>query len=461
MSRYSEFIGRLAATDNACGFEVSETNPNMFDWQADIVRYACKYGRFGGYEACGLGKTLQQLECAHQIRQHADGKVLILAPLAVAQQTKREAYKFDIGTDVTVCKSADDVRPGINVANYERLHLFDASDFVAVILDEGSILKSVDGKTKSHLLGNYAGVPYRQSWTATPSPNDVMEFGNQAAFLGVMSREEMLATYFVHDSGETQKWRLKGHAREAFWEWMASWSVVIQSPADLGYDAGGYDLPPLVYHEHIIESAPQSGLLFPVDASTLAERRAAKKATIAERIQRAADLANESDERWVIWCNLNDEGTALAKAIPDAVEVAGRHSMDEKEDRLSHFVEGDIRVLITKPKIGGFGLNMQHCHNTVIFPTDSFEAWYQQIRRFWRFGQTEAVNVHLIASEREGAIVANLKRKEAAAQAMFDALVGHMRAKSTANIHSTTRDVLDYTPTQEMEVPEWMMQHCV
>lgn len=454
---YSKFINGKFKRLRDSGFDVADINPALKPYQADIVRYACKRGRFGGFEDCGLGKSLQQLECSRQIVNHTGGKVMIYAPLAVAQQTKREAAKFNIDVDVTICKSSADVKPGINIANYERLHLFDPSDFVSVQLDEGSIIKSVAGKIRNQILNEWSSIDYPMTWTATPAPNDFMEIGNQSQFCGVLSREEMLATFFVHDGGDTSKWRLKGHAQSEFWKWLASWCVMLRGPADLGYDDPGYDLPPIEYIEHIIDAnKPKTGMLFAIEAQTLNERRDARKSTINERVALAAELANQTNEPFVIWCNLNQEGEALAKAIPDAVEVAGRHTVEQKEDRLNDFTQGNIRVLITKPKIGGFGLNWQHCPNTVIFPTDSYEQWYQMIRRFWRFGQKNTVKVHTVASELEGAVIANVKRKEADASNMFNELSQHMKELSSENVKGVLSQIKTYIPTERMEIPQWL-----
>lgn len=456
MNGYQEFIERKTLIDTPTGFDPGDVNPALFDWQADIVRYACMRGRFGGYEDCGLGKSIQQLESARLINEHTNKPVMIFAPLAVAEQTKREAAKFDIQATVRVCKEQKDVGNCINVANYERLHKFDPSQFGGVLLDEGSILKSLDGKVRNALLSEWQCVPFRQSWSATPAPNDFMEIGNQAEFLGVMKRSEMLATFFVHDGGDTSKWRLKGHARDAFWRWMASWCVMIRNPTDLGYPDRGYKLPPLQYHDHYVESPALPGQLFSVNAGTLQERRQARKASIADRLSLAASLAEQYAGPCVIWCNLNDEGERLAKMIPDAVEVAGRHSIEQKEERLAAFTAGEIQTLITKPKIGGFGLNWQHCSNTLIFPTDSWEQWYQMVRRFWRFGQTQAVNVHAIASEAETGVVENLKRKEADAGAMFDGIASAMSKLSTEQIQKTARQTTNYSPQERMELPSWL-----
>lgn len=455
MNDYQQFIEAKTLIDSPTGFEPGEINPALFPWQAEIVRYACMRGRFGGYEDCGLGKSIQQLESARLINEHTGLPVIIFAPLAVAEQTKREARKFDIQAEVRVCKDQSHIGNCINVANYERLHLFDPSQFGGVLLDEGSILKSIDGKTRGTLLKHWQCVPYRQSWSATPAPNDFMEIGNQAEFLGVMKRSEMLATFFVHDGGDTSKWRLKGHAREAFWRWMASWCVMVRRPSDLGYTDGGYELPPIEYHEHYTDAKAQDGQLFAMNANTLHERRGARKASLQDRCEKAAELA-DGDEPCVVWCNLNSEGELLAKLIPGAVEVAGRHTVEQKEDRLAAFTSGDIRCLITKPKIGGFGLNWQHCPNTVIFPTDSWEQWYQMVRRFWRFGQTQTVNVHAVGSEAEEGVIANLKRKEQDAGVMFDGIAAAMSELSREQIKQTQRQTTTYSPQQRMELPSWL-----
>jgi hypothetical protein len=463
---YENFIeGKFHRMPDA-GFVVddSEITESLFPFQRDIVKYACRRGRFGGFEDCGLGKTLQQLEVCRQIirkerLKDAEAKALIFAPLAVAAQTKREAMKFGIleDIDVTVCKQQSDCMPGINVTNYERLHKFDQSAFVTVQLDEGSILKSVDGKIRTEFLSSWNRVKHPMTWTATPAPNDYMEIGNQSQFCGVLSREEMLATFFVHDGGETSKWRLKGHAQTEFWKWLASWCVMMRMPSDVGHSDDGYSLPGLQFTEHVVDSnAKQSGMLFAREARTMADRRQARKATLQARCELSASLANGNDRPWVIWCNLNDEGTLLSKLIPDAMEVAGRHSTDEKEERLEAFTKGECRVLITKPKIGGFGLNWQHCCDTAIMPTDSYEQWYQMIRRFWRFGQNNTVNVHAVASDLEGAVLANVKRKDADAERMFSGIVGHMKEISTQNVRGVERQVVSYQPTERMEIPAWL-----
>lgn len=458
MIEYAEFLTDKSRTVPDRGFRAKGINPKLFDWQAAVVDLACRRGSFGGFEDCGLGKSPQQLECAAQYVQHSGNRVLILCPLAVSHQLIREADKFGISVDVKIARQQSESGSGITVSNYERLEKFEPSEFNGIVLDEGSILKSVDGKTRNALLEAFQHCEFKQSWTATPAPNDHMEIGNQAEFLGAMKRAEMLSTYFVHDGGDTAKWRLKGHAKHRFWEWMASWCVVLQSPADIGYDADEFQLPALHVNNHEIDGGGLGGFLFDMPAKTMGDRREAAKSTISERCEYAANLANESSDAWVIWCNRNAEGEMLAKLIPDAVEVAGRHSVDQKEETLAAFSAGDIRVLITKPKIGGFGLNWQHCHRTAIFPTDSWEQWYQMIRRFWRFGQQNPVTVDLIYSTGESAIADNLRRKEQDSMELMRAMLEQMQMLMTANISGVKPNLETYNATQDMELPQWLQQ---
>jgi hypothetical protein len=453
---YQAFLSEKARLAPDRGFDPVSENPLLFDWQRDVVRLACRRGSFGGFEDCGLGKTAQQLECAAQFVKRTGKRVLILCPLAVAQQTLREAEKFNIDVQCKVVKSSGECEAGISITNYERLHSFDPTEFDGVIVDEGSILKSVDGKYRTMILESFQHCAFKQTWTATPAPNDHMEIGNQAEFIGSMKRSEMLSTYFVHDGGDTAKWRLKGHAKSRFWEWMASWAVCVRKPGDLGYSDNGFVLPALNYIHHEIGGGGLAGYLFDMPATTLDERRDAKKSTITLRCQHVANLVNASDEPWVIWCNYNDEGELLDKLIPDAVEVAGRHSTDAKEEMLTDFTRGRVRVLITKPKIGGFGLNWQHCHNTVIFPTDSWEQWYQMIRRFYRFGQKQAVNVHVVYSTGEAAIVSNLERKEADSHELFEAMAVHMSDLSKQAIRGVMPNITHYNADKAMELPAWL-----
>lgn len=437
---YADFLKRKAIVDPPTGLaEVPHLHASLFPFQHDIVSWALRRGRAAIFADCGLGKTFMQLEWA----QHIPGRVLILAPLAVAQQTVREGTKF--GVPATYARSQEEADAGerITVTNYEMLQHFDASVYQGVVLDESSILKAFDGKTRTELIETFHNTPFRLACTATPAPNDYMELGNHSEFLGIMSRTEMLATFFVHDGGDTSSWRLKGHGQDAFWKWLASWAVMLRKPSDLHYSDEGFDLPPLrILQETVKTEAQGTGHLFPVEAQSLQERLEARRNTVDARVDACAALVNASTEPWVVWCNLNTESEALTKAIPDAVEIRGSHSPAEKEAALAGFADGSIRVLVTKPSIAGFGLNWQHCANVAFVGlSDSYEQFYQATRRCWRFGQTRPVDVHLIVADVEGAVVANIERKERDAQNLANNLVKHMSDLSTSAIKSgSTRE---------------------
>ncbi len=460
---YEQFLDNKAVTMKPSGLSVcpAELSPRLFDFQRDITRWALARGRAALFENCGLGKTIQQLEWAHQIFVATGQDVLILAPLAVADQTVTEGAGF--GYSVTLCRSQDDIRPGINITNYEMMHRFSAGRFGAVVLDESSILKSHDGKYRNMLIDAFADTPYKLACSATPAPNDYMEIGNHAEFLGIMSRVEMLAMFFTHDGGDTSKWRLKGHGEAAFYQWLASWAVMIQKPSDLGYDDGAFILPALNLHHHVIEATVESawelGTLFPVEAIDLQGRQRARKASTGQRVQAVAAMVDASDEPWVLWCNLNDEADQLERAIPGAVQIAGRDKPEHKEGAMKAFSAGEIRVLVTKPSIAGYGMNWQHCANVAFVGlSDSWEDYYQAIRRCWRFGQTQEVNCHIVTAETEGAVVANINRKETQAAAMQDAMVDHMKLISQSEIRTTqaARDVATYA-RETAEGEGWAM----
>jgi hypothetical protein len=439
MNNYADFLYRKAVVSPPCGIAVPELHSALFPFQRDIVKWALKRGRAAIFEDCGLGKTLQQLEWA----RHIPGDVLILAPLAVAQQTVREGERFNI----PLTYSRDETNAsGITITNYEMLDHFDAERYIGVVLDESSILKAYDGKTRTRIIEAFAKTPYRLACTATPAPNDYMELGNHAEFLGTMTRAEMLSMFFVHDGGETQTWRLKGHAQNDFWKWLASWSVMIRKPSDLGYDDATFALPPLRLHENVLRlERPPAGELFPIEALTLQERIRARRDSLDERVAACADLVNSSDESWIIWCNLNDESSALRSAIPSAWEIRGADSFVKKEVVLEAFVSGAARVLISKPSICGWGLNWQHCHNAAFVGlSDSWEQFYQATRRIWRFGQRSPVDVHLIVSDAEGAVLKNIKAKDAAANDMAENMVIHMRGEMRANINGSQRMINHY-----------------
>lgn len=629
MREYSAFLAQKAISDPSTGLsDIPELPDCLFPHQHDIVKWALRRGRAALFAGTGLGKSLMELAWAQAVHQSTGKDILHLAPLAVSNQMAREAEKFGIAAQVVAKQS--DCLPGTNITNYQKLEHFDLSRFGGVILDESSILKSTDGKYRTSLIEACQSIPFRLAATATPAPNDFMELGNHAEFLGVMKYTDMLATFFVHDGGSTQNWRLKGHAENEFWKWMASWAVMLRKPSDLGYPNDGYDLPPLRYHQHIVavEYAPsmETGMLFPVQASTLSERIAARRDTVAERVSEAfsvvigstcdklaewhgnqntpsaeglstkptrpsasgekvkdaipngtpntcatttsetppssnerqsskprstdagarntqptpntassasdqqkngplppdakgessqntewtqpnttlslpsrggdapsaetsqsaistlttAILAARSEdsfaapatlasaiskmtqigliEPWCIWCNLNSEQDALAKAFgPLAYSVSGSMPDDQKEAAIFDWIEGKRPIMISKPAIMGFGMNFQHCRNTIFVGlNDSFEQFYQAIRRFWRFGQTKPVNCHIIAAETEGATVANIKRKEMDADRMAAAMVRHMADLSSEAVRGSVRDTPDYNPTIPVSIPSFL-----
>jgi superfamily II DNA or RNA helicase len=442
MNEYQKFLEAKRISDVATGLKrIAPVTDKAFDFQGDIIRWALKRGRAAIFADCGMGKSLMQLEWARQV----PGDVLILAPLAVAAQTVKEGAKF--GVKVNRCQTGADMKPGINISNYERIEKFDCSKLAGVVLDESSILKSLDGKTRTLLIETFARTPFRLACTATPSPNDYMELGNHAQFLGIMNHAEMLAMFFVHDGGETSKWRLKGHAEAKFWEWVCSWAVMIRKPSNLGYSDDKFKLPKLDMKEHIVQaSAPTEGMLFAMPAATLQERIAARRGTVAERAEKCASMVNASREQWLVWCNLNSEADALADLIPDAIEIRGSDSPEDKEDAVAKFLSGEARVLITKPSMFGHGLNLQNCANMAFVGlSDSYEEFYQAVRRCWRFGQKRQVNVHIFIADTEGAVLANIKRKEEESEKMAEAMVANMKDISkTALIGTAKRDAATY-----------------
>ena len=460
---YAEFLAQKRLTVKPSGFLVADADLSihLFDYQRAIVRWAVRKGKAALFLDTGLGKTPSLLEWGKQVYAHSGRDVLILAPLAVSKQIAREGEKF--GIPVTVCRDQADVRPGLNVTNYERLHRFTPEAFGAIVMDEASILKSRDGKTRTAILDAFAATPYKLLATATPSPNDQMELGTYAEFLGIMTYTEMLATFFTHDGGDTSKWRLKGHAEAEFYKWLASWAVAMRSPADLGYDASRHTLPTLHRHQHVVaasdDTAARQGTLFALEAHSLIERRDARKASLPERVALAAEIINAlpADEKCIVWCNLNAEGDALTAAIAGAVQVAGADDPDAKEDRLLAFAHGTINRLVTKPTIAGHGLNLQACRYQVFVGlSDSFEELYQAERRTWRYGQTREVHSHIITSEIEGAVARNIARKEQQHHAMMDGLVSHMRAAMAAELGSSTRVSDDYPAHTPIRLPMWL-----
>ena len=443
--KYEEFVQSKRRTEVPTGHNPGELNQHLFDFQRTIVAWAVRRGRAAIFADTGLGKTLMQLSWAHEVASHTGGAVLVLAPLAVSEQTIEQGAKFGIEVKrVPKCESVDGA--GIWITNYERMDSIDFASLAGLVLDESSILKSHDGKTRAKIIEQSQMVPYRLSCTATPSPNDFDELGNQCEFLGVMTRNEMLATYFVNDTGDTGTWKLKGWGSERFWEWMGSWSVVLRSPADLGFDGSRYELPPLEYFEHVVETEPLGDDLFSRPAMTLTERRKAQRNSIEARCKALADVVNaDTSEPWLIWCHLNDEAEMLDKLIEGAVNVQGSDSPEDKAKNLLGFAHGEFRVLISKPKIAGFGMNWQHCARMAFVGLDdSFEKFYQAVRRCYRFGQERSVHVHLFTAENEGQILANLKRKEKAHNELSKNMVEFMKDIMDKELQGTANIVDDY-----------------
>ena len=649
---YQEFLRNKVIVDPLTGHEPGDISPVLFDFQRDIVKWALRRGRAAIFADCGLGKTAMQLEWARHVIDETGGDVLILAPLAVSAQTAREAKKL-LGMTVTICATGDDVQPGINITNYEKLHHFDVDQFAGVVLDESSIIKSHTSKTRDQLLASFSQTPYRLACTATPSPNDFMELGNHSEFLGVMTRSEMLSMFFIHDGGDTSKWRLKGHAEGEFWKWLCSWAVMVRRPSDLGYSNDGFSLPPINYHSHVIPAEkPTNGMLFAMPALDLVARRSARRETTESRCKKCADIVFSSligsfvinwqeksggkyndmetrvqreqeekiygrqrvqreeeksvcvfsgrqeeiyervcfqeqgeiqekrretrgiqhktqrkicpgcrlqgedegegkrvpveesrceksakdkkvqfecarfqitdekaewivcnlwvqrylgqkllpgnrslspvgegegtslhelqygarevqglsrftregnhipDKQWIVWCDLNKEQDMLAYYFgPSCVSIYGSMSSSEKESLLLMWLDKKVPVLISKPSIFGFGLNLQQCSNVAFVGlSDSYESFYQATRRCWRFGQKLPVNVHVITSELEGAVVRNIQRKEADAQRMADQMVEYMSAISSAEIKGISRNRTIYRAERRMTLPPFLKE---
>jgi hypothetical protein len=453
---YEKFIKRKNLLINPSGFEVREDqiNDRLFPFQKALVKWAIRLGKSAIFADCGLGKTPIQLEWSNIIRKHTGKSILILAPLAVSEQTKREGEKF--GIDVNVASSHDDIINGINITNYEKIHKFDMSSFVGIVLDESSILKNFAGKIRNQVIDIFITTPFKLCCTATPSPNDYTELGNTAEFLGIMTQSEMKSMFFVNDSGNTTApWRLKGHAeKNKFWEWMSSWAIMMRQPSDLGFDNNGFILPELKWHQHIIPYTGKMSGLFVEYAKTLNEIRAAMRESLPERVKRAAELNNNSSELWLNWCNLNDESSELTKSIKGAVEVAGCHSNDIKAKAMLDFADGQIKSLVTKASIAGFGMNWQKCNNmTFVGLSHSFEALYQAVRRCWRFGQEKPVNAHIIIGEREGNVLDNILRKEHDMLIMHQNMVRNTAEFSKYQIGTNQYQKTEYNPKIEIKMP--------
>lgn len=454
MNSYAEFLHRKAQAGAMHGFTPVWTPGYLFDFQASLVDWAVRKGRAAIFADCGLGKTVQELAWAENVVRHTNGRVLLLTPLAVSHQTIAEAEKFGIEAKRS---TGGELHAGIVVANYERLHYFRSGDFTGVVCDESSILKSFDGKRRGEITEFMRKVPYRLLATATAAPNDYIELGTSSEALGELGHMDMLNRFFKNDQNNSAtgrqfwqavKWRFKGHAEGPFWQWVSSWARAIRRPSDLGFDDSRFVLPPLLEREIVVTNDGRlDGMLFQLPAVGLKEQLEERRRTLRQRCDKVADLVN-GHEKAIVWCHLNDEGDLLEQLIPGSEQVSGADSDDEKEDKLVAFARGDLRVLITKPKIGAWGLNLQKCNHVTFFPSHSYEQYYQGVRRCWRFGQERAVTVDIITTEGEIDVLKNLRRKAAQADRMFSSLVEHMHA--AARLEPRDR----FTSMEEM--PSWL-----
>ena len=446
-SQYQDFLRAKRYAPKIAGMtDIPKLSQKMFPHQRDVTQWALRLGKAATFLGTGMGKSFIELEWSRIVAAHTGLPVLLVAPLAVAHQMLREAEKEGI-KGVAYHKDGSSIQTPIVVTNYERIEGFNVDDFAGVALDESSILKSFDGKTRSALIAMFQQTPYRLAATATPAPNDHMELGNHAEFLGVMTATEMLSTFFVHDGGETQKWRLKGHAKTEFWKWVCSWAVCINKPSDIGYEDGDFLLPTIHYHEHIISmDEPSEGMLFAMPAESLSERLAARRSTVDTRVSKAVEIvAKEPDHNWLIWSNMNRESEAITEAIPNCVEVTGSDSADYKAEMALKFSDGQIAAMSSKSSIFGFGMNFQVCsHQVFVGVNDSWEKFYQAVRRSWRFGQKNPVHIHIIAASTEGNVLENLKRKEREAAEMAEQMVANMQDLTRMHLRGTEREQSTY-----------------
>lgn len=455
MSDYFDFLQEKTQLGGDHGFAPVLRHDFLFDFQVALVDWSVRKGRAAIFADCGMGKTPMEFAWAQNVVEKSGGRVLICTPLAVAIQMVREARKFDIPVHLS---RDGDLCDGITITNYEQLHLFSATDFVGMVCDESSILKSFDGTRRGEITAFMRKLPYRLLATATAAPNDYIELGTSSEALGHLGHMDMLNRFFKNDQnnsatgrlrGETVKWRFRGHAEIPFWKWVCSWARAIRKPSDLGFDDRDFILPPLIETEHMVEtSTPPDGMLFSLPAIGLKEQREEARRSIGERCEAVAALVNHTGQPALVWCHLNDEGDTLAEMIPDAVQVSGSDTDRQKEEKLMAFADGKARVLVTKPKIGAWGLNFQHCNHVTFFPSHSFEQYYQGVRRCWRFGQHRPVTVDIVTTEGDRDVLKNLRRKSAQADQMFNHLVREMNAALSIARHTQF--------VTEEEIPQWL-----
>lgn len=460
---YEAFLERKAQRADGSGFAPLWMPDFLFDFQASLVDWNLRLGRSATFADCGMGKSPMQLVWAENVLRHTNRPPLICTPLAVSAQTLLEAEKFGIEAKRSVDGAAHRC---ITVTNYERLHLFDPADFSGIVLDESSILKNYDGARRQIITDFMRKMDYRLACTATAAPNDYTELGTTSEALGYLGYMDMLARFFKNDRNtsdtrgrwkgygaprayQSPAWRFKGHAREPFWKWVCSWARALRRPSDLGFDDARFILPELREVEHLVEARTlPEGMLFPVTPQGLHEEREEQRRTIEERCEKAAELVRDTGRPAVMWCHLNPEGDRLTEMVAGAIQVSGKDSPELKEEKFTAFAAGQIRALVIKPKIGAFGLNWQHCDHTTVFPSHSFEQYYQEVRRFWRFGQVNPVTVDIVATNTGLAVLKNLQRKAAQADEMFTELVAHMN-----DALRIARSVEGITP---VEVPPWL-----
>ncbi len=458
LDTYEKFLESKRILAPAVGFEVAkeDINPKLFPFQNDICRWALRRGKAAVFAHTGLGKGPIQLEWCKHVSRHTQGNTLILAPLAVAQQFQREADKF--GYALTVCQEQSDVRPGINVLNYDRTHLIDFGSFTGVSMDESSILRDWNSETTKGLIDSLAKTPFKLCCTATPAPNDHTELGNHAEILDVMTRNQMLAVYFEHDGGETSKWALKGHGKKPFWRFVSSWALCVLKPSDLGYSDELYDLPPLNMHEHIVpvdHSINTDGMLYRCPDMSATGLHKEMRITAASRAAKTAELVRDKPGvPWIIWVNTDYDADVVRAAIPKVTEVRGKDSRKVKEATIVQFVNGEIMDLSSKVEIFGRGLNLQHCRNMVFMGASyGWEGFFQGVRRCWRFGQTEEVNAHLVAAETEGPILKAMQRKQAQYEELTEEMNAAMRECRTQD---RARGV-KFEHCIDMQIPDWLV----
>lgn len=459
---YEEFIKSKEFKISNISIETNrdELNENLFEYQKDLVYLALKKGKFALFSMTGTGKTPMQGEWCYHVSKYTNKPTLILAPLSVVKQTINE-IKNILGYDVTLCECQEDIRAGINITNYDKLHKFDCSVFGGVALDESSILKAFTGKIRNQIVESFYNTKFKLCCTATPAPNDFVELGNHVEFLNVCRSKEMLSMFFINDVlGDEGKWRLKKHAEDKFWEWVAKFAVVFTKPSDIGYDENEdnkFKLPNKYTFEHIVKSEASDGLLFCIDATDLNSRRKARRDSLEDRCKVVADLVNSSDKVWLVWCDLNDESDMLKKLINDSVEVRGSDTDKHKVEIAINFQEGKIKCLIAKPQMFGMGMNFQICNNMAFTGlSDSFEQVFQAERRCYRFGQKNDVNVHIVISEAEGNVKKNQLRKEKQFLKMIDSLVVHTKNCTLKELKSINIDNEEYNPQIEMKLPNFL-----